>query len=92
MPLDDTRVFVQLIPVVDSGEEDYLTKFRIHKYDVDNVLLVGLPAIQITGKHQYMVPVKLRDSVKRFFQLAPPANDSIADTLLPHVDWDVQFA
>ena len=61
MPLDDRRAFVQLIPIVDSGEEDYLTKFRIHKYYLDNVLLVGLPAIQITGKHQYMVPVKLRD-------------------------------
>ena len=92
MPLDDRRAFVQLIPIVDSGEEDYLTKFRIHKYYLDNVLLVGLPAIQITGKHQYMVPVKLRDPSNVFFQLAPPANDSIADTLLLYVDWDTQFA
>ena len=90
---DDTRIFFQLIPVVDTGEEDHLTSFRIYKHDVaSNVLLVGLPAIQSTGKYLYMVPVTLQDPAQHSFQLAPPNSYSIADTLLLHVDWDIQFA
>ena len=90
---DDTRIFIQMIPIVDTGEVDDLTKFRIYKHDFgSNVLLIGLPAIQSTGKYRYMVPVTLQDRDQRSFRLSPPNSHSLADTLLLHIDWDIQFA
>ena len=91
VPSDDTKVFFQLIPIIDTCEEDHLTTFHIYKHDLaTGVLLIGLPAIQSTGKYRYMVPVTLQDRDQRSFRLSPP--NSLADTLLLHVDWDIQFA
>ena len=91
--LYESRVFFQLIPLVDTGDEDHLTSFRIYRHDVTNeTVLIGLPAIQSSGKYRYMVPVTLEDPVQRSFRLASPNESPMDDTLLLYVDWDIQFA
>lgn len=93
LPPDENRVFFSLIPIVDTGHKDHLTKFQVYKHDTTTeTLIMGLPAIQSSGKFRYMVPVTLQDPTQRCFRLAQPCEASLDDILLLYVDWEIHFA